>query len=497
MAQGRRNRWEPAVPGRNVHAGSAWRRLHRDPSRGVLRTSSGRGGLGLLLVRQSSCGDRRRDGGARRTSRYKFHSRGANRVVLERIAEDLQLFDAWSDEEWPIDGAAVRVSLVSFTGKSAVSSETHLNGRAVDQIFPDLTAGNANLTLAARLSENAGVCFEGCKKYGPFDVPGDVARQWLALPINPNGRSNSEVVRPWLNAMDIVRRRSDRWVVDFNGISAGDAALFEAPFAHVNANVRPVREADRNERTRLQWWQFERSRPDMRRAIQSLDRYIVIPVVAKHRVFVWVSGNALPSNLLDVIARDDDTTFGILHSRFHEIWALRLGASLEDRPRYTPTSTFETFPFPDGLVPDRSSEFYAANPRAIEIAGAARRLDELRSIWLNPPGASPEALKERTLTNLYNQMEPWLVNAHRDLDQAVAAAYEWPVDISDDDAIAALLDLNQRRAAAEKEHRRAQPRTAKQLREEPELGLGGFVPNVRSPRTTMDANEPDAAQKAS
>src|ERR1700733_5295362 len=71
-------------------------------------------------------------------------------------------------------------------------SETHLNGRAVDQIFPDLTAGNANLTLAARLSENAGVCFEGCKKYGPFDVPGDVARQWLALPINPNGRSNSE-----------------------------------------------------------------------------------------------------------------------------------------------------------------------------------------------------------------------------------------------------------------------------------------------------------------
>jgi hypothetical protein len=109
-------------------------------------------------------------------------------------------------------------------------------------------------------------------------------------------------------------------------------------------------------------------------------------------------------------------------------------------------------------VPDRSSEFYAANPRAIEIAGAARRLDELRSIWLNPPGASPEALKERTLTNLYNQMEPWLVNAHRDLDQAVAAAYEWPVDISDDDAIAALLDLNQRRAAAEKEHRRAQPR---------------------------------------
>jgi type II restriction/modification system DNA methylase subunit YeeA len=81
-------------------------------------------------------------------------------------------------------------------------------------------------------------------------------------------------------------------------------------------------------------------------------RYIVTPTVAKHRLFVWTKPAVCPDHQLIAIARDDDTTFGILHSRFHEAWSLRLGTSLEDRPRYTPTTTFETFPFPEGLTPN-------------------------------------------------------------------------------------------------------------------------------------------------
>ena len=83
--------------------------------------------------------------------------------------------------------------------------------------------------------------------------------------------------------------------------------------------------------------------------------------------------------MLIVIAREDDTAFGILHSRFHELWALRLGTSLEDRPRYTPSTTFETFPFPEGLTPDIPAEQYADDPRAQKIAAAAKRLNELRN----------------------------------------------------------------------------------------------------------------------
>jgi type II restriction/modification system DNA methylase subunit YeeA len=156
-----------------------------------------------------------------------------------------------------------------------------------------------------------------------------------------------------------------------------------------------------------------------------------------------------------------------LHSRSHEVWALRLGTNLEDRPRYTSTTAFETFPFPEGLTPNRPEAEYADDPRAIAIAEAARRLNELREAWLNPPDlverlpevvpgfpdrtvpVSPKAaaiLKKRTLTNLYNERPAWLDNAHRDLDAAVAAAYGWPADIGEEDALVRLLALNLERA---------------------------------------------------
>ena len=177
----------------------------------------------------------------------------------------------------------------------------------------------------------------------------------------------------------------------------------------------------------------------------------------------------LTSGSVYAIARDDGTTFGILHSRFHEAWSLRLGTSLEDRPRYTPTTTFETFPFPEGLTPSIPAANYADDPRAARIAAAAERLDDLRSAWLNPPDLiliEPEVvpgfpdrtqpknaeaevlLRERTLTNLYNARPKWLDDAHADLDRAVAAAYGWPEDISTDNALARLLELNLERADA-------------------------------------------------
>ena len=174
------------------------------------------------------------------------------------------------------------------------------------------------------------------------------------------------------------------------------------------------------------------------------------------------------------------------------------------RPRYTPTTCFETFPFPES-----SAEQWE------RIAEAARELDRLRTGWLNPPewtreevlefpgsvdgpwaryidlatiqfvvpplgGSSPashhgnagppeggttnggigtvrcprrvpnsdEAARElakRTLTNLYNQRPTWLVLAHQKLDSAVFAAYGWPDTLSDDEILERLLTLNLRR----------------------------------------------------
>ncbi|MDR0737255.1 MAG: N-6 DNA methylase, partial [Zoogloeaceae bacterium] len=114
---------------------------------------------------------------------------GANRKVLEAIARDTRIMEAWSDEDWVNDGAAVRVSLVAF-GESA--RETRLDGHAVTTIHADLTVGDGlDLTKATQLAENKGVSFMGTTKAASFDIPGELAREWLKLP-NPNGRPNSD-----------------------------------------------------------------------------------------------------------------------------------------------------------------------------------------------------------------------------------------------------------------------------------------------------------------
>lgn len=389
---------------------------------------------------------------------------GANRQALQTATEDCLIFEAWSDEPWVINGAAVRVSLVCFSRPDdGAAQEQRLDGQLVDAVHPDLT-GNVDLTKAQRLCRNTGVAFMGDTKGGPFDVPGDQAREWLREPANPNGRPNSDVLRPWVNGMDLTRRPADKWIVDF-GWSMGqeEAALYEAPFQHTKEHVYTMRERNRREAYRIHWWRHVEPRPGMWEALNGLSRYIATPTVAKHRLFAWLDARICPDHQLIVIARDDDTTFGILHSRFHEVWSLRLGTSLEDRPRYTPTTTFETFPFPEGLSPDIPAVDYANDPRAIAIAEAARRLVKLRDRWLNPaewvewedepvPGypkhpvsrdeAKAKELKKRTLTNLYNARPQWLADAHAALDVAVAEAYGWDAGISEDESLGKLLALN-------------------------------------------------------
>jgi type II restriction/modification system DNA methylase subunit YeeA len=383
----------------------------------------------------------------------------------------MTIYEAWSDEPWILDGAAVRVSLVCF-GRD-VAGPYRLDGREVARINPDLTSAAADLTTARRLANNESLSFQGTIKVGPFDIPAETARQWLREPSNANGRPNSDVVKPWRNGLHILRRAEDAWVIDFgNEMTEAEASYYAKPFAHALAEVKPMRDQVRRDNHRRNWWRHGEARPGMRRALLPLTRYVATPRVAKHRVFAWLPAAVVPDCQLVVIARDDDTTLGILHSRFHEAWALRLGTSLEDRPRYTPTTAFETFAFPDGLTPNLPASAYAADPRAIAIAEAARALIEARERWLNPPdlvervpevvpgfpdrlvprnAAAAKALKARTLTNLYNTRGAsegaWLDGLHRALDEAVARAYGWPPDISTEDALAALLALNLARTA--------------------------------------------------
>lgn len=369
---------------------------------------------------------------------------GANREVLKRIKESGDIYMAWSDEPWILEGAAVRISIVGFD--DGTECERRLNGLPVEQIFSDLTA-TVDITGAQVLAENKGICFMGPSPKGSFDIPFDIAREMLDAPSNPNGRPNSDVVRPVASAVDLVRRSRNMWTIDFGFMPLEEAALYEMPFEHVRHHVYPVRSKNRRRSYAERWWQYAEARPGMREALKGKNRFIATPGVSKHRLYVWMDVSVLCNQGTLVFTHDDDYFFGILHSRAHELWSLRMGTWLGkgNDPRYTPTTCFETFPlpWPPGQEP-------WGDPRVTAIAEAAMELNELRERWLNPEGASESDLKKLTLTNLYNARPTWLENAHYKLDRAVWAAYGWddsdPATDEDEAILARLLALNLERA---------------------------------------------------
>jgi type II restriction/modification system DNA methylase subunit YeeA len=501
---------------------------------------------------------------------------GRNREVLKSIQASGGIFFAESDRPWVLDGANVHVSMVGFDDGSEKS--VTLDGKAVAKIHPNLTAAS-DTTTSLQLAVNTNTAFIGDVKGGSFEVTDETARNWLVAP-NPNGKPNSDVLLPWINSLDILRRPRNLWIVDFGCQSAlPHAAGYELPFAHIQKHVFPHRQQVSNPRERVQWWIHSRPCGSMRDAIAPFERYIVTNTLSKHRVFAWQSAPILPDHQLAAFGKADGFFFGLLQSHFHSTWALRQGTRLETRPRYTPTTCFETFPFPfaDDLQPlpapieppamskkqpepDRTyaenlaaHNYFMGEPRPYEsdgrsrreeahsevrsesdegrsnlrlvtstptkhrpaIAAAAKELNDLRERWLNPPewtetrtlefpgtvggpwdrymvrqdsqdlqdsrtatandpvhlvnpvknqigtvryprleprdADCAAKLKKRTLTNLYNERPAWLDLAHQKLDAAVAAAYGWPADLTDEQILEKLLALNLERAAEEEE----------------------------------------------
>jgi hypothetical protein len=471
----------------------------------------------------------------------------ANREVLKHIKETGNIFFAISDRDWILDGANVHISLVAFDDGS--ETEITLDGRSVKEINPNLTQ-ETNVVDARRLSGNEGFSFIGSCKGGSFDIAQSEALMLLHSGGNANLRPNSDVIRPVANSDDLLKSHKLRWIIDNADLPLEAVAQYEAPHKLVVERVKPHRDANRDKWLKANWWRPQRMRPEMRAAIAPLRRFIVTPTTSKHRTFIWLEHPILPDHKLAILAFEDDYYFGVLHSHIHEVWALQLGTRLETRPNYTPTTCFETFPFPfaDDLAEQpenleaelNAAKHYAhivlheeppayqstgssrreealtkksetRNPKSeIEmslvtsaatkeqhraaIAAAAQELNELRERWLHPPEWTVEKilefpgsiagpwsryivpstinpqlstglvryprleprdaecaakLKDRTLTKLYNERPAWLIYAHKNLNAAVAAAYGWPADLTDEAILEKLLALNLARAAEE------------------------------------------------
>jgi hypothetical protein len=408
---------------------------------------------------------------------------GPNRKVLERIKQTGDIFWAQSDRDWILDGAAVNVSMIGFDNGN--EKNRYLDNHIVSEINPDLTA-SINLTKSKRLEENRNICYMGVTPAGTFTVSAKTAKEWIqAFPKNKN------VLRAYLNGEDITNKSRDVWTVDFGvDMTQEEAKKYKLPFEYVEKVVKPIRAKNNRASYREKWWLFAETRSGMRAAIQSLQRYIVTPRVSKHRIFIWAPGSSLVDSATFLFARSDDYFFGILHSKPHELWSLRQGTSLEDRPRYTPTSTFETFPFPwppgEEPKPETSEVLKTSEVYLVEaIAANAKALDDFRTDWLNSiegqvgVTVTEKTARRYTLTNLYNalslyreeykgrQRDPrlWagaaygdilsleqvetLDHIHTRLDASVLEAYGWPHNLSDEGILERLLALNLERAGSQ------------------------------------------------
>lgn len=400
---------------------------------------------------------------------------GVNREVLKNILDSGGIFFAVSDRDWFLDGAMVHVSMVGFDNGS--ESNRILDGHVVNVIPPNLAVGT-DITIAKRLQAMSTAYHEGTKKGASFELSPAMALEFLEAS-TPHGLPNSDVIRPYTNGVALYNGTTTEYIVYFHpSMTLDQASKYEAPFEFIKRTVFP-----KYGTSRLKWWIHERPRPDLASNLDKMERYIATVRHSKHRIFVWLNSAVLPDSAIGAITWDDAFSFAVLHSRIHEVWARSQGTQVREREsglRYTPTSCFETFPFPISSSVARPS---------IELA--ANELESFRSRWLNPPDLTRETLlefpgsiagpwkrfvsnpntagigtvryprlipkdeacaaklKKRTLTNLYNERPTWLDLAHKKLDEAVFAAYGWPPDLTDDEILSRLLALNLERAAEE------------------------------------------------
>ena len=363
----------------------------------------------------------------------------------------------WVDEA---DGAAVRIAmtvaehgdadgqLLTVTDEAEAPEKVAFR-REFGPIGANLSIG-ATVTSAQTLKSNAGLGFQGVKLHGD----GFILDNEHALRMLSEQPSCQNVVKPYRNGSDITGTCKYRYVIDFFGHSYNEARQhFPAPFQHILLHVKPERDTNRREVRKRNWWLFGETVPALRNALNGLPRFIITVRTAKHRTFLFLESDILPESRLVPIALDDAYFLGILSSQFHSLWALGTGAMLEDRPNYNNSEAFDPFPFPAD-VPE---------PIKDRIRTEAEALDALRKQVLSDHA-------DLTLTKLYNVLEALkvgrsltdkergihdrglvtLIRQHHDaIDTAVAEAYGWPADLSDEDILTRLVALNKTRATEE------------------------------------------------
>ena len=334
--------------------------------------------------------------------------------------------DAISTKPWSGE-AKVHVSIVCWTKTPPIPTDFILDGIRVEGISPSLKPG-AEHRKAVKLKPNANVCFQGYLTRGMgFVLDHGEAESLIAA-----DQRNSAVIHPFLNGEDITRTTDQlptRWVIDFDDMPLERAERdYPSPLRIVRERVMPGRLNDPAQMKR--WWQFWNPRPALRLAIANLERVGICGLTGKRLILVWGPTDWRPSHACGVFAFEDDYNFGVIASSVHDIWTRANASTLKGDLRYTPSTAFETFPFPSPSEAQRE-----------RISSASRDVVSQRRIACDST--------EIGLTKVYNLMDEGgfvdLKRAHEELDRAVMDAYGWPVELLDSptELLDRLYDLNE------------------------------------------------------
>ncbi|MEB3280768.1 MAG: DNA methyltransferase [Lyngbya sp.] len=358
-------------------------------------------------------------------------SQGKSRkAALEYITQNGgYIHEAISTQPWSGE-ANVHVSFVNWCKQQP--QVYYLDHQKVAQINSSLTS-TIDVSGALKLKANKNLSFQGIIPVGKgFYVTENQVNLWLN-----DSQKNINVLKPSISADDLtdaVNAEPRRWIIDFNEMSLEDASEYKLPFEHIKTTVKPERDKNRRKTTKLNWWKYGEKRPAMRKALAELSCYFAVPRHSKYFIFLPCKIDWLPADSTTVVASDDFYILGILTSDLHRVWVKAQKSTIKGDTRYTHTSCFETFPFPQNV------DFNLVK----QIRFTATELHEYRSEQMQK--------KQWGITQLYNAFfnEPssQLYQLHAQLSQRVMEAYDLK---KNDDILEKLFTLNQELAAQEKQ----------------------------------------------
>ncbi|MFJ2033750.1 Eco57I restriction-modification methylase domain-containing protein [Streptosporangium sp. NPDC087985] len=327
------------------------------------------------------------------------------------VAEGIALRKAVKSKPWPSRSASLEYCAVWTTRECLSESvERWLDGTAVSGITSSLEIESRVSGTPYPLVENAGFAFQGVK----IDGIGFVLNAAEAKSIIEGDRRYEEVLFPFLNGQDLNSSPSlsaSRWVINFHDWPVERARSYSHCYERVLRLVKPERDKNKRKFYRDHWWQYAERRPGMLRAIDGLQKVMVIPLSSSTQIPVFVPSNQVLFQALIVFATDDSARLTLHSSSFQYWWTRTWSSALKTDIRYTPSTAFEPFPQPS-LTPNMRSlgdrlDMFRQNLMLARQAG-------LTAIYnlVNDPKCDDEDIVE-------------LRRIHREIDEAVCHAYGW------------------------------------------------------------------------